>query len=178
MKSMFFALLAVFSVVAAVPTPVARATVDVYNIHPNGDTTKCVGVLGGAFVAGASIDIYDCNGSATQKWFSNEFAGGVRMINPADGSEWSFDVGFDTVVNGERVILNPFNTSGRDLTQNWIARGSGIEPAIRLNISPFTFVLDLTNGITTNQNPLQLWEFVEGNTNQIWTYTVVGSQTI
>jgi hypothetical protein len=81
-------------------------------------------------------------------------------------------------VNGERVILNPFNTSGRDLSQNWLARGSGVEPAIRLNMFPLTFVLDLTNGIKTNQNPLQLWEFVEGNTNQIWTYTVVGSQTI
>jgi hypothetical protein len=57
MKSTTFALLAVFSFVAAAPTPIARATVDVYNIHPNGDTTKCVGVLGGAFVAGAAIDM-------------------------------------------------------------------------------------------------------------------------
>jgi hypothetical protein len=51
--------LALVSVAAAAPTQLTgRATQNVYTIHPNGDTTKCVGVLGGAFVVGAAADMY------------------------------------------------------------------------------------------------------------------------
>jgi hypothetical protein len=51
--------LALVSVAAAAPTQLTgRATQNVYTIHPNGDTTKCVGVLGGALVVGAAADMY------------------------------------------------------------------------------------------------------------------------
>jgi hypothetical protein len=62
---------------------------NVYMIHPNGDMTKSVGVLGRAFVVGTAADMYiyivsgchsqsvltrevnsfDCNGSITQEWY-------------------------------------------------------------------------------------------------------------
>ncbi|KAJ6561630.1 ricin B lectin domain-containing protein [Mycena capillaripes] len=162
--------LALVSVTAAAPTqPTGRATQNVYTIHPNGDTTKCVGVLGGAFGVGAAADIFDCNGSVTQKWY---FTSGPRMTNPADGSEWALD-----------VVLNKSADGGEDGSpyQSWGGPNAPSAPKIQLSISqPANGVmcLDLTDGIKANRNPLQIWQCVAGNTNQIWTYTVVGQITI
>ncbi|KAF7360773.1 hypothetical protein MVEN_00809300 [Mycena venus] len=116
--------LALVSAAAAAPTQLtSRATQNVYTIHPNGDTTKCVGVLGGAFVVGAAADIFDCNGSATQKWY---FTSGPRMTNPADGSEWALDVALlgeanRELVNGVKVVLNKSADGGEDGSpyQSW-----------------------------------------------------------
>ncbi|KAJ7663862.1 hypothetical protein DFH06DRAFT_1128238 [Mycena polygramma] len=130
------------SVAAAAPTKLAVRAQEVYTIHPNGDTTKCVGVLGGAFVVGAAVDIYDCNGSATQKWHNES----PRMTNPADGSEWALDV-------ARRLELPDH---GSDPYQSWNGRGSPSVPAIRLNIQPGSkeMCLDLTDGSKANRNPL------------------------
>ncbi|KAJ7161837.1 ricin B lectin domain-containing protein [Mycena crocata] len=171
--------LALVSVVAAAPTPRAE---DVYTIHPNGDTSKCVGVLGGAFAVGAAADIYDCNGSATQKWY---FTNGPRMINPADGSEWALDIAHDAgdssvpIVSGVQVVLNKSADGGEDGSpyQSWGGPNSPSAPAIKLGISQPTngeMCLDLTDGSKANRTPLQIWKCTAGNTNQIWTYTVVG----
>ncbi|KAJ7145032.1 ricin B lectin domain-containing protein [Mycena filopes] len=170
--------LALVSAVAAMPTP--RATGPVYRIHPNGDTTKCVGVLGGAFVAGAAVDIYDCNGSTTQKWYGSS----PRMANPADGSEWALDIAYPSgspnpvLANGVRAVLKRSADGGEEgsPTQSWNGfTGSKAPSAIRLNLATPTqeFCLDLTNGVKTNQNPLQIWECFAGNTNQKWSFEVV-----
>ncbi|KAJ7181310.1 ricin B lectin domain-containing protein [Mycena crocata] len=176
----FTALLAfvLVSVVAAAPSQLASrtGTNPILTIHPNGDQTKCVGVLGGQFIEGSAVDIFDCNGSATQKWISR----GTRMINPADGSIWALDVskagvaGVVNLVNGVKVVLNKSHDDGEDGSpyQSWNAQGSPTEPQIRLNISQDKVMcLDLTDGSKANKNTLQIWECAEGNTNQAWTYT-------
>ncbi|KAJ7214837.1 ricin B lectin domain-containing protein [Mycena pura] len=176
--------LALVSVTTAAPTQLTgRTTQNVYTIHPNGDTTKCVGVLGGAFVVGAAADIFDCNGSATQKWY---FTSGPRMTNPADDSEWALDVApveeaNRELANGVKVVLNKSADGGEDGSpyQSW--NGPPSAPKIELSISQPAngdMCLDLTDGIKTNRNPLQIWQCIAGNTNQIWTYTVVGQTTI
>jgi hypothetical protein len=43
---------------AASAAPMSGRAAPVYNIHPNGDTTKCIGILGGQYVEGAAIDMY------------------------------------------------------------------------------------------------------------------------
>ncbi|KAJ7149426.1 ricin B lectin domain-containing protein [Mycena crocata] len=174
--------LALISVVAAAPSQLAARATDVYTIHPNGDTAKCVGVLGGAFVQGAIVDIYDCNGSATQKWYGSS----PRLTNPADGSEWALDTDGSLgdpdfhLTNGVKVVINHSGDGGEDgsPTQSWNGRDSPSVPAIRLNASEDTkfYCLDLTDGNKTNQNALQIWECVAGSTNQKWTYTVVGQK--
>ncbi|KAJ6472757.1 ricin B lectin domain-containing protein [Mycena vitilis] len=165
----------------ALASAAAAATIkqDVFTIHPNGDKSKCVGVLGGAFVVGAAIDIYDCNGSATQKWYSTS---GPRMTNPADKSEWALDIAHKAgassvaLTNGVKAVLNKSADGGEDGSpyQSWSGRSS---PNIRLGISSGKeMCLDLTGGSKTNRNALQIWECVKGNTNQVWTYTVVGQK--
>ncbi|KAF8896883.1 hypothetical protein CPB84DRAFT_1681953 [Gymnopilus junonius] len=54
------------------------------NIHPSGDNSKCVGILGGTYADGTAVDIYDCNGSITQKWQWNGNA--LDISQPVDGS--------------------------------------------------------------------------------------------
>ncbi|KAF8906998.1 hypothetical protein CPB84DRAFT_1878262 [Gymnopilus junonius] len=61
------------------------------NIHPNGDNSKCVGILGGVYADGSAVDIYDCNGSTTQKWQFN--GNSLQSVNPTDGSKWCLDAG-------------------------------------------------------------------------------------
>ncbi|KAJ7037715.1 ricin B lectin domain-containing protein [Mycena alexandri] len=162
--------LALVSFVAAMPAQ--RATTPVYLIHPHGDKTKCVGVTGGAFVQGAVVDIYDCNGSTTQKWYGSS----PRMANPADGSEWALDIANSTPTNGLAAVLNHSGDGGEDgsPTQSWSGFQGPDVPEIRLSLSTDkTFCLDLTNGSEASRNPLQIWECFAGNTNQKWTYEVL-----
>ncbi|KAJ7851003.1 ricin B lectin domain-containing protein [Mycena olivaceomarginata] len=167
--------LAFVTVVAAAPTQRSIFT-DPYTIHPDGDKTKCVGVLGGKFVVNATIDIFDCNGSATQKWFDSE----IRMTNPEDGSEWALDVPGSLgaadfhLENGSKVVLRPSADGGEDgsPTQAWRG-GPGLSgaPAIKLGVSTTNdWCLDLTDGNKENRTPLQLWACIQGNTNQKWSF--------
>jgi hypothetical protein len=198
MKFTSSVILALVAAVSAAPTQLSKRAVPVYNIHPNGDTTKCIGILGGQFVSGAAIDMcvitpllleirahlfysYDCNGSASQKWF---LTSGPRTTNPADGSTWAFDVPGSVgdpnfhLVSGTKVVLKPDADGGEDgsPTQSWNGKGSPQEPQIRINAATANDgdqCLDLTDGKKTNRNPLQLWACTPGNTNQKWTYTTV-----
>ena len=77
------------------------------NIHPNGDNSKCVSILGGTYSNGAAVDMYvvlpiyltqidrrssfDCNGSDNQKWKWNDES--LTSVNPVDGSQWCLDAG-------------------------------------------------------------------------------------
>ena len=53
--------------------------------------------------------------------------------------------------------------------QSW----TPIQTSGSIKLTAANFCLDLTNGNTTNQNVLQIWTCSQGNTNQIWSLTVV-----
>ncbi|KAF8878371.1 ricin B lectin domain-containing protein [Gymnopilus junonius] len=115
------------------------------NIHPNGDNSKCVGILGGVYADGSAVDIYDCNASASQKWQFNGNA--LQSVNPADGSQWCLDAGVQsTWADGLKMkVWQCFS----DLPQqSWTPITSS--GSIKLNAA--NFCLDLTNGVKTNQN--------------------------
>ena len=64
--------------------------------------------------------------------------------------------------------------------QTWLAGFPGVRDtgyAGQISLDFTDYCLDLTNGITTNRNVLQIWECVENNfesdPNQIWTATPV-----
>jgi len=134
------------------------------NIHPNGNNAKCVGILGGTYADGTAVDIYDCNGSNSQKWQWNGDA--LTSINPVDGSQWCLDAGANSQwANGVRMkIWQCFSGLPQ---QTW----TPVTTSGTIKLASANFCLDLTNGITTNQNVLQIWTCGGGNTNQIWTVT-------
>jgi hypothetical protein len=135
------------------------------NIHPNGDNSKCVGILGGTYADGTAVDIYDCNGSASQKWsFTGNFS--LQSVNPTDGSQWCLDAGDQsTWANGLKMkVWQCFPNLPQQVWTHITPTG-----AIKLNAA--NFCLDLTNGVKTNQNVLQIWTCATGNPNQNWSVT-------
>jgi len=134
------------------------------NIHPTSNSAKCVGILGGTYADGTPVDIFDCNGSNTQKWQFNGDA--LTSINPADGSQWCLDAGVSSQwANGVKMkIWQCFSGLPQ---QTW----TPVTTSGTIKLTTANFCLDLTNGITTNQNVLQIWTCGGGNPNQIWTVT-------
>jgi len=134
------------------------------NIHPTSNGAKCVGILGGTYADGSAVDIFDCNGSNTQKWQWN--GNSLMSTNPADGSQWCLDAGVNSQwANG--VHMKIWQCFSGLPQQTWTPdTSSGI-----IKLTTANFCLDLTNGVTTNQNVLQIWTCSGGNTNQIWTVT-------
>jgi len=138
-----------------------------YYIHPNGDSAKCVGILGGAYTNGAAVDIYDCNHSTTQKWTWNGNA--LTSVNPADQSQWCLDAGEPTsFANGTKLkIWQCFS----GLTQQTWTPPFSLSTGGNIRLSTGGFCVDLTNGDKTNKNVLQIWACSSGfNANQVWTY--------
>ena len=125
---------------------------------------------------------YDCNGSNSQKWQWN--GNSMTSINPVDGSQWCLDAGVNsqctcmflrsicsfllmllTGANGVKMkIWQCFSGLPQ---QTW----TPVTTTGTIQLTTANFCLDLTNGVTTNQNVLQIWTCGGGNQNQIWTAT-------
>jgi hypothetical protein len=134
------------------------------NIHPNGDNTKCVGTLGGTYADGTPVDIFDCNQSNTQKWQWNGDA--LTSVNPADGSTWCLDAGVQSQW-ADGVKMKIWECLPNLPQQTW----TPVTSSGTIALPGGNFCLDLTNGIKTNQNVLQIWTCGAGNPNQLWTVT-------
>jgi len=134
------------------------------NIHPNGDNTKCVGILGGTYANGTPVDIYDCNASDSQEWQWD--GGALTSINSTDESQWCLDAG-DESQWADGVQMKIWECFSDLPQQTWIPDiSSG-----NIQLTTANFCLDLTNGATTNQNILQIWTCGSANPNQNWTIT-------
>lgn len=134
------------------------------NVHPNGDNSKCVGILGGTYANGVAVDIFDCNGSATQKWKWN--GNSLTSVNPVDGSQWCLDAGVQSQwANGVKMKI--WQCFANLPQQTW----TPVTTSGTIKLTTANFCLDLTGGIKTNRNILQIFTCGAGNTNQIWTVT-------
>ncbi|KDR77722.1 hypothetical protein GALMADRAFT_65876 [Galerina marginata CBS 339.88] len=136
-----------------------------FNIHPNGDNTKCIGIVGGVYADGTAVDIYDCDHSNTQKWQSN---GNVLTSVSPNGSQWCLDAGVrSNWASGVKMkIWQCIYTLPQ---QSWTPITASTAGSIKLTGS--NFCLDLTDGRKVNRNILQIWECSGGNANQRWTVT-------
>jgi hypothetical protein len=144
-----------------------QVTGSTVNIHPDADNSKCVGILGGTYANGAAVDIYDCNGSATQKWRFNE-NNGLTSVNPADGSQWCLDAGVQSQwANGVKMKI--WQCFANLPQQTWTTITTYTSGKIKLPTA--NFCLDLTGGSKTNRNVLQIWTCGDTNLNQLWTLT-------
>ena len=128
-----------------------------------------------------SISSSDCNGSNSQKWQWNGDL--LTSVNPVDGSQWCLDAGVNsqckyiyfrfmfilayTLTGANGVRMKIWQCFSGLPQQTWTPDTS----SGTIKLTTANFCLDLTNGITTNQNILQIWTCGGGNTNQIWTVT-------
>ncbi|PPQ94412.1 hypothetical protein CVT25_002500 [Psilocybe cyanescens] len=136
------------------PTP-APPTVA---IHPYASSSKCLDVRGNVQADGTPVQIYDCNGSAAQKW---TLGNGPTKIKLA-GTNFCLDA----------TSANPSNGTGMKIWtcyDDLVAQQWNKLPNGQLTVIGSGQCLDLTGGILTNSNQVQTWQCVDGNQNQIWT---------
>ncbi|MFI2780522.1 lectin [Streptomyces sp. ALB3] len=116
---------------------------------------KCVDVAGGAVANGTPVQLYDCNGTAAQKWTVGG-DGTVRALGKC------LDVASGGTGDGTRVQLWDCNGSA---AQQWAT------PAARDIVNPqANKCLDVSGGSSANGSRLQIWTCT-GAANQKWTVT-------
>lgn len=108
-----------FSLAASIESRQDQGPGSLVNVHPKAAPNKCIGVLGGKFIVGSSVDMYapfpfwlpnrfqnwpnhdscsyDCNGSPTQGWnWGPVPAGGgpsqVFITNPVNSEKFCMDI--------------------------------------------------------------------------------------
>ncbi|MGW2542368.1 ricin-type beta-trefoil lectin domain protein [Kitasatospora sp. NPDC001574] len=113
---------------------------------------KCVDVKGGSTADRTPVQIYDCNGTNSQKWKIAE-DGTVRSLGKC------LDVTGAGTANGTKVQLYACNGTG---AQKWAVRADGsiLNPQSGRCLDNLGFV-------ATNGNQLGIWD-CNGLENQIW----------
>ncbi|KAF7796196.1 hypothetical protein EIP86_007370 [Pleurotus ostreatoroseus] len=73
----------------ATPPPPPANPPAVAQIHPNGNSAKCLDVRGAEFADGTPVQVYDCNGTPSQNW---NFARGGTHVQ-LNGTNFCLDAG-------------------------------------------------------------------------------------
>ncbi|RDB27204.1 Endo-1,4-beta-xylanase A [Hypsizygus marmoreus] len=136
-----------------------KPPVSTTEIHPNGNTKKCLDIRGAKYANGTPVQIYDCNGTGAQKWQIQDGSTTVRAGN----TNFCLDAGSNPA-NGIKMKI--WTCYKGVAAQSWDYTNSN---QIRLAGQGQNQCLDLTGGSTQNGNQLQTWQCSNGNNNQIWT---------
>jgi chitosanase len=114
---------------------------------------KCIDVAGASTANGAAIQLYDCNGSAAQRWTVGNADGTIRALGKC------MDVAAAATTNGAKIQLYDCNATG---AQKWtVSNGALIN-------SGSGKCLDVTDKSTANGARLQIWTCANSS-NQTWT---------
>ncbi|ALG15483.1 glycoside hydrolase family 16 protein [Kibdelosporangium phytohabitans] len=116
---------------------------------------KCVDVAGANSANGTAVQIYDCNGTAAQRW--------TRNGNQLQALGKCLDAAGGGTANGTLVQLWDCNGSG---AQQWAVSAANDIVNIAANKC-----LDVTGNNSANGTRLQLWECT-GSANQKWNAAV------
>ncbi|MFF3688948.1 ricin-type beta-trefoil lectin domain protein [Streptomyces sp. NPDC002187] len=118
-----------------------------------GQAGKCLDVAGGADADGTAVQLWDCNGSAAQRWTIRS-DGSVRALGKC------LDVTSGSIANGAKVQLYGCNGSG---AQQW-RHESGSGDLVNV---PADRCLDVTDNSSANGARAQIWSCT-GAANQKW----------
>lgn len=128
-------------------------------IHPNGNTAKCLDVVGGNFADGTPVDIYDCNETNAQRWTISKGSTAVQV----QGTNYCLDTGLNP---GNGVKMKIWTCYSGSAPQSWYYTDDNHIAVEGLNPGQ---CLDLTDGSTANGNVIQTWNCDGANGNQVWT---------
>ncbi|KAF5362259.1 hypothetical protein D9756_002812 [Leucocoprinus leucothites] len=147
----------------AVAQVVSGVFIEIVNPPPGGprcnigSRPKCLDVQGAKLANGTVVQIYDCNCSNAQDWdFRTSGPTSIKLRN----TNFCLDAGSNPGNGVHMKIWQCFNnlpaqTWSFDNNKHIVLQGKGQ-------------CLDLTNGVTTNGNPVQTWQCVQNNQNQVW----------
>lgn len=133
------------------------------------DPSKCIDVRDASVHSGSNVELFVCQGSATQSWL---FDGQMIKFLRAPGQ--CLEIQGSTPKNGANVEVWGCN-SGTN-AQKWIY--DGVNKRIRSVRNP-QYCVDLVNGNTTDGTNIQLWQCVYDGykPNQQWTLDGASNST-
>ncbi|PPQ81685.1 hypothetical protein CVT26_007679 [Gymnopilus dilepis] len=143
-----------------------EASASPVQINPNGNTAKCLDVRGAKFANGTPVQIYDCNGTAAQKWLI-QHGRGIQV--QVAGTPYCLDAGSHPA-NGVKMKI--WTCAANQPAQTWYYT-YGTKSGIYLTDT--NFALDLTDGSLANGNQVQIYQIYSNSPNQIWTTSPVSS---
>ncbi|WP_299535935.1 family 16 glycosylhydrolase [uncultured Streptomyces sp.] len=114
---------------------------------------KCVDVAGAATANGTAVQLYDCNGTAAQKWTAGS-DGTIRALGKC------LDVKDGSTADGAQLQLWDCNGTA---AQRWAVSGARDIVGIQANKC-----MDATGNSSANGTRLQIWTCA-GTANQKWT---------
>ncbi|WP_330344392.1 ricin-type beta-trefoil lectin domain protein [Streptomyces longwoodensis] len=114
---------------------------------------KCLDVAGGATANGTAVQLYDCNGSAAQRW-TVQPDGSVQALGKC------LDVASASTADGAKVQLYDCNGTGAQRWSYNAATGDVVNTAANK-------CLDVTDNSSANGARAQIWSCT-GATNQKW----------
>jgi len=128
-------------------------------IHPNSQGNKCLDVRGAIFSDGTVVQIYDCNGTAAQRWVTTK--GGAPTRVQLAGTNFCLDAGSNSPNSGSTTKIRPCVDNSP--AQTWVVNGGMIK------LSSKNQCVDLTDGKSQNGNRIQTWTCQNpGAPNQSW----------
>ncbi|TEB34140.1 G-X-X-X-Q-X-W domain-containing protein [Coprinellus micaceus] len=133
--------------------PAETGTPIYHNYNPN----KCIDVRANVQENGTPVQIYDCNGSAAQKWVITNGGTKVRLA----GTNFCLDAGSTP---GDGVQMKIWQCYDNLAAQQWFFTGDN-----RIALEGSGLCLDLPSGNEANSQVLQTWTCGDFNNNQVWT---------
>jgi gluconolactonase len=151
-------LLAVASAVVAVTAFGATAAQAAATGAITGIGGKCLDVTGGASTNGTRVQLWSCNGNASQQWTAAD-DGSIRALGKC------LDVAGASTANGAKVQVYDCNGTA---AQQWTASAG------RLVNAGSGKCLDATGASSVDGTLLQIWTCGTGS-NQLWTLPTTGT---
>jgi hypothetical protein len=135
-----------------------------------GLTDYCIELRNGSSANGTAVQLYPCNGTSGQTWFSRVGQTSTAVqLHDANGA--CLDLPNGNVTNGTKLQVWACDSNG--VNQSWYMDTAG---AIHFAADP-NKCLDLPSGNLVNQTQLQIWDCDNGaSRDQQWSYE--GDQTI
>ncbi|OXH38656.1 hypothetical protein J008_01846 [Cryptococcus neoformans] len=128
-------------------------------LHPNGDKSKCVDLLGNIHQDGQPVQVYDCNGTPAQDWVLNARRGQTKV--QLAGTSFCLDATHPYAADGTKMkIWKCLDVRQQD----WYWTSDN-----KIALRDQGKCLDWANGDRSDFNQLQVWQCSTGNNNQVWT---------
>lgn len=143
-------------------TPTPPPTSEGVQIHPNGNTGKCLDVGASTPSNGSPVDVYDCSSARSQQQ-SWTLARGSTQVQLA-GTNFCLDATSGKPGDGQKMKI--WQCYEGLAAQTWYYTDDN-----RIAVQDSGKCLDVTDGSTSNGNVMQVWSCSSGNNNQVWTTT-------
>ena len=144
-----------------------------YIIHSKMDDNFVLDVVNGSHTSGSNLQLYTLNSTEAQIFKISRYDDGSYLIQNA-ASGLTVDLANGVFQNGQNVWMVNYNGSA---AQKWnFVKVSDNTYAIYVNGT--NFVLDVTGGNAANNTNIEVWEYVQGSQQELFSLEPVDENII